>query len=108
MSEDADIWKDYREKKREQKKWHQENTTPKDLQLLQSLHDAHKLTILKKEGDGAGGDKYVIEVMNERGARVIDWWTATGRWKVRSGKGEGSGLYRFARYFQLIPKGHKL
>ncbi len=101
MNEESEMWNQYKERKKEVKTWHQKNTTPKDKELLASLRNTH---IEKIEDDGAGGEKYVIEVLTERGARMVDWWTATGLWKIRSGKAEGRGIYSMGRYFQLIPK----
>lgn len=50
------------------------------------------------------GDRYVIEIDTDRGLKTVDWYTESGDWKVRNGRGEGQGIYKMARYFQLIPR----
>lgn len=96
----GEYWQGYKEHKKERKEWHQQNTTPKDKEFLTTLTQA---SVAHIADDGSGGEKYVIEILTDRGYRTIDWWTSTGWWKVRGGKGEGNGLYRMARYFKLIP-----
>ena len=100
-SDESAMWKQYREKKREQKIWHQQNTVPKDKELLATLPN---IVSVKEESDGAAGERFVIMVNTNYGTKTVDWWTATGKWKVRKGKGEGVGIYKMARYFQLIPR----
>lgn len=102
MSEESDMWREYRERKKEEKTWHQKNTLPKEKELVRKLPGVAVISVID---DGSGGEKYVLDIKTERGARVVDWWTSTGLWKVRKGRGEGVGIYRLARYFQLIPKG---
>lgn len=94
----GDYWRDYREHKKERRDFHQENTTPKDKELLATLPNTN---VLRIEDDGSGGEKYVIEIFTDRGFRTVDWWTSTGLWRVRKGRGEGRGVFRLARYFKL-------
>ena len=101
MSEESEMWNEYRERKREQKEHHQKNTTPKDKDLLASLEVCQ---IAKIEDEGSVGEKYVIDVTTDMGVRTVDWWVATGLWKVRRGRGEGRGIYSMARYFQIIER----
>lgn len=96
---DAEYWRDVEEARKQRKAWHKQNTTPRDKELLNKL--ALRFEV---ETDGAGGERYVIYIETDRGTRTIDWWVATGLWKVRKGRAEGYGIYRLARYFQLIPK----
>lgn len=98
MSDESEMWAEFRKQKKERQKARQEEWVPKDKALLARLKG---VVVLKIENDGSGGEKYVINVNTERGDRLVDWWTSTGRWKVRKGTGEGVGLYRMARYFRL-------
>lgn len=102
MSDESEMWDAYRQQKRERKEWHQENTLPKEKALIARLKG---VTVLRIENDGSGGEKYVINVSTERGDRLVDWWTSTGKWKVRKGTGEGVGINKMARYFKLSEKG---
>lgn len=94
----GDYWREHREYKRQQRDFYQENTNPKDKELLATLRNTKLLRI---EDDGSGGEKYVIEIFTDRGVRTIDWWTSTGLWRVRKGRGEGRGIYRLSKYFKL-------
>lgn len=101
MSDESEMWEAYRQQKRERKEWHQKNTVPKEKELIARLKG---VTVLKIENDGAGGEKYVLNVNTEWGDRLVEWWTATGKWKVRKGKGEGVGVTKMVRYFRLKEK----
>lgn len=98
----GEYWQGYKEHKQERKQLYQQNTIPQDKELLNSL--AAKGVTWKLSVDGSGGDRYVITVPTDRGERVVEWWCSTGLWKVQKGKGEGYGIYRMARYFQLIDR----
>lgn len=104
MSEESEMWQTWRERKKETKLWHQQNTTPKEKEFLSTLSAVRSVKI---ENDGAGGEKYVIEVFTAQGYKTVEWWTATGKWAVRKGKGKGKGLYSMARYFHLIERVEK-
>ncbi len=55
--------------------------------------------------DGVGGERYEIEIATDRGIRFIDWYLSTNTWQVRNRKGNGTGIYSLARYYNLIPRG---
>lgn len=101
----GEFWQAYREAKKQKKLWHQENTVPKERELLAKLPYTK---VVRIDDDGSGGEKWVLRIETNRGQRIVDWWLSTGRWKVRQGRGEGVGLYNMGRYFKLIEKGKKL
>lgn len=74
------------------------NPIEKEIELLKSLPDT---TFEFVAGEV---EKYRIEILTNRGYRKVDWWPATGQWKVVFGRGEGKGIYSMGRYFQLIPQ----
>lgn len=95
-SEDFDV---YRQRKIEKRK-QQINSFEDEEQFLKGLK---KASVMKVESDGSDGKKYTILVLSDRGHRTVEWWTKTGLWKVVRGRAEGYGLYRMARYFQIVP-----
>lgn len=51
---------------------------------------------------------FTLVITTDRGTRTVDYYPATGAWKVRDGKGEGFGIPKMARYFHIggFPKNH--
>lgn len=94
----GEFFNDRRAHQRERKAWHQDNTVPIDKTVLVELGLEHHV-----EGDGAGGEKFVIKVNSDYGPKIVDWWVSTGLWKVRNSKAEGYGLRRMVSYFRLRP-----
>ncbi len=100
--DDDSIAADFRflkEKRREQKRWHQENTAPSDKALLKEYGLPFSV-----ESDGSGGERYLIEIRSDYGPKIIEWWVSTGLWKVRGSNAKGYGLYKMVRYFKLQEK----
>lgn len=56
MSEESEMWRAYNEKKKEDKVWHQKNTLPGELELLEKLNVEAKIHIIEKCDDGSGGE----------------------------------------------------
>lgn len=106
MGDMGDYWNDIKEYRKEQKDKYQNRYMNRDKDFLKSFMNQDKLAF-RIEDDGSGGEKYRIEIYTDRGQRTIFWWASTGLWKVVGGKAEGYGIYRLARYFQIIPKGGK-
>lgn len=99
----GDMYNEWREEKKRQKLEYQKNRQQKDVNFLHELSEQNKLAYTVSN-DGAGGDKYTIAVMGNRGMREANFWSSTGKWKVKGGRAEGYGIYHLARYFNLIPK----
>ena len=53
------------------------------------------------EKNEQGERTFELEISTDRGVRTVDYYFATGLWKVRDGKGEGYGIPRMARYFNI-------
>lgn len=98
---DTDDWNAHKRAKADRKSWHQENTRPRELEMLKSLPG---VVVLKIESDGDAAEKYVLDIQTDRGNRVVEWWTATSKWRIRGGRAQGVGIYRMARYFNLVPR----
>lgn len=95
---DREDWDHFRNQAAEKKTRELES----EKQLLNSLTDVKVMAV---EDDGSGGERYKLLVATDRGHREVLWWTRTGLWKVSRGKGEGYGLYRMTRYFNLAKVG---
>lgn len=103
MGDMGDYWNDVKECRKEEKERYKLNYMKRDIEFLKNLMMQDRLAYTV-EDDGSGGDKYKIMIHGDRGLKTVYWWASTGFWKVVGGRAEGYGIYRMARYFQLIPK----
>lgn len=103
MGNMGDFWNDVKEFRKEKKEKYLSNGMIRDKEFLKRLSQEEKLAYQILD-DGAGGEKYKIMIQGDRGLKTVYWYSTTGLWKVVGGKGEGYGIYRMCRYFQIIPK----
>lgn len=105
MGDMGDLYRDWKEHKKENKAKYHANGLPRELALLDNLEGV-TYEVMKC------GEFYKLTVLTDRGNhRRVDYWPSTALWKVKTedgkryGKAEGRGIHHLKRYFKLKLKG---
>jgi hypothetical protein len=76
-----------------------------DVALLELLYNRVAGFSFTRFLDKTGLERFEITVTTERGIRMVDWWTSQNVWKVRRGRGQGTGIRNLVKYFNITPLG---
>ncbi len=93
MGDMAEVFQAMRAHRRERKARYQAEELQGDLRLL----DEFKV----RKDIRNHGEHYILTITTDRGARVIDYWPSTGKWKVRGSRAAGYRVPNLLRYFKL-------